>query len=166
MKSRQIVISVLIIATMWQTAAARDKKTKTQIEAPPIERLLTGTDYPQSNNALSELIALTPAMPLGPQDILKSYELAMSLVADRTANNFAFIVQAQQTNQITREQAESLLQQQYQTAMMQYQVLSALHDILQHDLDEATQKARASLKIESANTILTVPLPGSPSAVR
>jgi hypothetical protein len=61
-------------------------------------------------------------MPLGPQDVLKSYEIALSLVADKTSNDFAVIVQAQQANQITREQAEYLLQQRYQVAMMQYQV--------------------------------------------
>ena len=50
-------------------------------------------------------------------------------------------MQAEQLNQITREQAEYLLQQRYQVAMMQYQVLSALHDVLKHDIDEAAEAA-------------------------
>jgi hypothetical protein len=53
-------------------------------------------------------------------------------------------VQAQQTNQITHEQAEYLLQQRYKMAMMQYQVLSALHDVLKHDIDEAAGHRQGS----------------------
>lgn len=161
MKSRQIFIAILILATMWHTAAAQPKRKKAQVEAPPLERVLAGTDYAQSNTVLSDLIAVKPEMPLGPQDVLKSYEIAMSLVADKTSTDFSVIVQAQQANQITREQAEYLLQQRYQMAMMQYQVLSALHDVLKHDIDEANQEARRTLKAANSNTVLVVPLPGS-----
>ena len=110
-----------------------------EVDAPPPEGILAGTSM-QSNPVLSDLIALKPEMPLGPQDVLKSYEIAMSMVADKTSADFVVIVQSQQTNQITRQQAEYLLQQRYQTAMMQYQVLSALHDVLKHDIDEASQQ--------------------------
>ena len=105
-------------------------------------------------------------MPLGPQDLLKSYEIAMSLVMEKTSADLAVIVQTQQANQISREQAEYLLLQSYQTAMMQYQVLSALHDVLKHDIDEASQQGTHSLKTSSSDTVLVVPLPGSVSACR
>ena len=160
MKSRQILIAILILATAWHTAAAQPKKKKTQLEAPPLESILAGRSM-QSNPVVSDLIAFKPEMPLGPQDFLKSYEIAMSLVADKTSADFSVIVQAQQANQITREQAEYLLQQRYQMAMMQYQVLSALHDVLKHDIDEANQEARRTLKAENSSTVLVVPLPGS-----
>jgi hypothetical protein len=166
MKSRQILIAILILATMWHSAAAaQPKKKKTQVEAPPLESILAGSSM-QSNPLTSDLIALKPEMPLGPQDVLKSYEIAMSLVADKTSSDFAVIVQAQQANQITREQAEYLLQQTSQAAMMQYQVLSALHDVLKHDIDEATQQAKSLLKTTSSDTVLMVPFPGSASESR
>jgi hypothetical protein len=161
MKCREILIAVLIVATMWHTAAGQPKKEKIQAEAPPPERVLARTNYAPSNAVLSDLIAVKPRMPLGPQDVLKSYEIAMSLLADKTSSDFSVIVQAQQTNQITREQAEYLLQQRYQTAMMQYQVLSALHDVLKHDIDEANQDARRTLKATNSDTVLVVPLPGA-----
>ena len=145
MKSRQSFVEILILATMWNTAAAQPKKEKIQVEAPPLEKVLVGTNYPKSDTGPSDLIAFTPEMPLGPEDALKSYEIAMSLVADKTSSDFGVIVQAQQANQITREQAEYLLQQRYQVAMMQYQVLSALHDVLKHDIDEATLQSERSL---------------------
>jgi len=166
MKTRQILIAMLILATVWHTAAAQPKKKHIQAEARPLESILAGTSM-QSNPVLSDLIALKPEMPLGPQDVLKSYEIAMSMVADKTSADFSVIVQAQQTNQITREQAEYLLLQSYQMAMMQYQVLSALHDVLKHDIDEAAgQQARQSLKTTSSDAVLVVPLPGSAPASR
>ena len=166
MKSREILIAVLILATMWQTAAAQPKKKKTEAEPPPLERVLAETTSPQSSTVLSDLIAVKPEMPLGPQDVLKSYEIAMSLLAEKTSKDLSVIVEAQQTDQITREQAEYLLQQRYQVAMMQYQVLSALHDVLQHDIDEAEQQSKQTLKAASSDEVLVVPLPGSPSGSR
>src|SRR5208282_2811048 len=165
MKTRQILIAILILVTVWHTAAALPKKRNISAEAPPRESILAGTSM-QSNSAVSDLLALKPELPLGPQDILKSYEIAMSLVADKTSADFSVIVQAQQTNQITREQAEYLLQQRYQLAMMQYQVLSALHDVLKHDIDEARQQGTHSLETSSSHAVLVVPFPGSVSAYR
>ena len=166
MKLRTFLVAVAILCTVWQPAAAQPKKETTQVDAPPLERVLSGSRM-QSNAVLSDLIALKPEIPLGPQDILKSYEIAMSMVAEKTSADFSAIVQAQQTNQITREQAENLLLQSYQMAMMQYQVLSALHDVLKHDIDEAArQQARQSLKTTSSDTALLVPFPGSVSAYR
>jgi hypothetical protein len=52
-------------------------------------------------------------------------------------------------------------------AMMQYQVLSALHDVLKHDIEEAVgQQARQSLKATSSGTILVVSFPDSTPASR
>ena len=166
MKFRQILIAIVILGMLWQTAAAQPKKKNTQPDAPRPESILAGTGM-QSNPVSPDLIALKPEMPLGPQDVLKSYEIAMSLVADKTSADFSVIVQAQQTNQITREQAEYLLQQSYQMAIMHYQVLSALHDVLKHDIDKAAgQQARQSLQATSSDTVLEVPFPGFAPASR
>jgi hypothetical protein len=164
MKFRQILIATVILATLWRTAAAQTKK-KSEIDAPPPGAILAATSM-QSNPVLSDLVALVPEMPLGPQDVLKSYEIAMSLVAEKTSTDLSVIVQAQRANQIAREQAEYLLQQKYQIAMIQYQVLSALHDVLKHDIDEATQQSTHSLKASSSSTVIEVPFPGSVSADR
>lgn len=166
MKSRQILITILILATMWHTAAAQPKKNKSLAEPPPLERVLAETNYPPSNTVLSDLTAVKAEMPLGPQDILKAYEIAMSVVANKTSSEFAMVVQAQQANQITREEAEYLLQQTYQMAMMQYQVLSALHDVLKHDMDEATLQSKRSLKAAGSDEVLVVAPPFSPSGSR
>ena len=166
MKSRQILVVMVILATVLHTAAVQPKKHNMGGDAPSPERILADTSM-QSNTELSDSIALKPQTPLGPQDVLKSYEIAMSMVADKTSADFSVIVQAQQTNQITREQAEYLLRQCYQMAVMQYQVLGALHDVLKHDIDEAErQQARESLKTTSSDTVLVVPYPGPTPASR
>lgn len=166
MKFRQILIIIVILGTVWHTAAAQPKKKNVQPDALPPESILAGTSV-QCDRVLSDLTALKPERPLGPQDVLKSYEIAMSMVTEKTSVDFSAIVQAQQANQITREKAEYLLQQSYQMAMMQYQVLSALHDVLKHDIDEAAeQQARPSLKKTSSDTVLVVPFPGSAPASR
>ena len=166
MKTRQILLTTLILATLLHTAAAQPKKKNIQADAPPPESILASTSM-QSNPVLSDLIALKPEMPLGPEDVLKSYEIAMNMVADKTSADFVVIVQAQQTNQITRQQAEYLLQQSYQMAMMQYQVLSALHDVLKHEIDKAAgQQAVQSLKATNSDTVLVVPFPESVAASR
>jgi hypothetical protein len=164
MKSRQILITIVILGTVWHTAVAQPKK-KAEVGAPPPEGIVAGTSV-QSNPVLSDLIALKPEMPLGPQDVLQSYEIAMSTLADKTSIDFFVIVQAEQKSQITRDQAEYLLRQSYQTAMMQYQVLSALHDVLKRDIDEARQQGASSLKTSSSNTVPVGPSPGSVSAHR
>jgi hypothetical protein len=166
MKTRQILLTTLILATVWHTAAGQPKKNNMQVDAPPPESILASTSMP-SDAVLSNLIAVKPEMPLGPEDVLKSYEIAMNMVADKTSADFVVIVQAQQTNQITRQQAEYLLQQSYQMAMMQYQVLSALHDVLKHDIDKAAgPQARQSLKATNSDNVLVVPFPESGTASR
>jgi len=159
MKSRQILIAIMILATMWHSTAAQAKERNTRVEAPPPEKVLIGTST-EPNAVLADLTEIKPEMPLGPQDVLKSYEIAMSLVAEKTSSDFSVIVQAQQGNQISREQAEYLLQQTYQVAMMQYQVLSSLHEVLRHDIDEAAQREKDSVKTASSDELLVVPVPG------
>jgi hypothetical protein len=165
MKSRPILMAIVILGAAWQAAAAQPKK-RTEVDAPRPEPILAGTSL-QSNPVLSDLIAVNAEMPLGPQDVLKSYEIAMGMVAGQTSADFSVIVQAQRTNQITREQAEYLLRQSYQLAMMQYQVLSALHDVLKHDIEEAAgQPAKQAWKATSSDTVLVAPFPGSAAASR
>ena len=164
MNSRQLQVAILMFATVFSSSVAQAKKKKIKVDPPPTESVLASTSI-QSNPVLSDLMTFKPEMPLGPQDILKSYEIAMSLVAAKTSSDFTVIVQAQQANQVTRDQAEYLLQERYELAMMQYQVLSALHDVLEHDIDAATP-AKSWLKTTRSDAVLMVPFPGPPSGSR
>src|SRR5579885_2974887 len=159
MKSRNILIVLLITGAAWHTASARPRK-KLDVNPPGLESILASTNLESS--VPSDLAAVQPEMPLGPQDVLKSYEIAMSMVVEKTAADFSLIVQSRTSNQITSEEAEYLLLQSYKIAMLQYQVLGALHDVLKRDIDEtAGQQLRQASNITSSGTVLVVPFPDS-----
>jgi|SRR5450432_232573 len=87
MKTRQIlVITTLILSTMWHTAAAQPKKKNTQPDAPRPESILAGASM-QSNPVLSDLIAAKPEMPLGPGNPLGASSLDMGGLCDLNARN-------------------------------------------------------------------------------
>ena len=161
MRLRPLVVAIFILSLTWQAAAAPSRKKNVQADPPLLESVIAGTTA-QSNVVLSDVIAVKPEMPLGPLDILKAYEIAMSLVADKASSDFSAIAQAQQANQINREQAEYLLQERYQVAMMQFQVLSALHDVLKHDIDQTAEQAKRPVRNANSETVLVVPVPRSP----
>lgn len=109
MKIQQILVLELILGTVLHAAAAEPKKNNIRIDPPPTEDMLAHTSG-HSDAVLSDLTAFQPEVPLGPQDVLKPYELAVNMVAKKTSSDFAVIVQAQKANQISREQAGYLLQ--------------------------------------------------------
>ena len=158
MRLRQLLVAVFILTVTWQAAVAKPRKNNIQTDPPPLERVVAGTTG-HSSLDLADVIAVKPEMPLGPVDVLKGYEIAMSLVVERASTDFSTIAQAQQTNLISREQAEYLLQETYEVAIMQFQLLSALHDVLKHDVDQATEQARRSVRNANAETVLVVPVP-------
>jgi len=158
---RSLVGALLSLAVMADTASTQMARKGADVEPPPLENALAGAKTPD-NGQLAELMASNPELPLGPTDVLKEYEQGMALIAQGMSADFVNISRAQEANQVTREQAEYLIEERYQIAMMQYQVLSALHDVLKHDIDEAAgRQTRESLKTTSDDTVLVVPLPDS-----
>jgi|SRR5271166_4531629 len=158
MKPRSILVAAFFLVVMLTAAEARSARKAVDVEAPPVERILA-TTIAQDSDVLSDLVTTTPEIPRGPLDVLKEYEEGMTLVTQKMSADVASISQAQEANQITREQAEYLIQERYEVAMMQFQILSALHDALGHDLAQAAAQARR-LGRES-DTAVVVQLPSS-----
>jgi hypothetical protein len=77
---------------------------------------------------------------MGPVDVLKAYEDGMTLVAQRLSDELISISRANLANQITRDEAEHLILDRYQVAMMQHAVLNALHHSLEHDVAQAARR--------------------------
>ena len=110
-------------------------------------------------------MAIKPELPLGPTDVLKEYEHGMALIAQEMSADVVNISRAQEANQVTREQAEYLIGERYQIAMMQYQVLSALHDALERDVAQEATRAKRARGGAGPDTAVVVVLPSStPSA--
>jgi hypothetical protein len=155
---------LLLLAVTAGTASAQRARQSTDV-APPLEKIIA---YAKSSDSvqLAELVEITPELPLGPADVLKEYAQAMALIAQEMSAEVANISRAEDANQITREQAEFLIEERYQVAMMQYQVFSALHDTLEHEIGlEATRVKRVGAG-SGPDTDVVVVLPSSAPSVQ
>jgi hypothetical protein len=164
MKARSIVSGVLILGVMVGAPFAQTTRRGSDAEPPAMEQILANAKSLAAAQ-LAELLAIEPELPLGPTDVLKEYQQAMALIAQSMSADVANISRAQEANQISREQAEYLIGERYQVAIMQYQVLSALHDVLEHDVAEEADRAKRMRRIAESDTAVVVRLPSSrPSA--
>ena len=164
MKNRSIVVTISLLTVMPLVALAQPaSKTRTHVDIQPprLEKILANTTT-QPNGELASAVATKPEIPLGPLDALKEYENEMTVIAQRMSAEMANISQAQQANQITREQAEYLIQERYQVAMMQFQTLSALHDALRRDVAQAAVVAKHSDATAESDAAVVLESPFSP----
>ena len=144
MRLRRVTIS-LLLAALSCTALAQSpqSKTKYQDEAPPaVEEIQTST---HSTKWLSSLLSVKPKIPLGPDYILQGYENEMTLVSQKMSVELQSIERALGSGQFTHDQAEYLIQQRYQVAMMQYEVFTALHDALEQEIQQVADKSKGIL---------------------
>lgn len=160
MKSRLIVVACCLLAVMPRVAVAQTSlatRASAAVAPPPLP-LLAVANTSQPDKVIARVLAVQPAIPLGPVDVLKGYEVAMNLIAQRLSADLMSISQANRDNQITREEAEYLIQDRYQVAMMQHDVLSALHDSLEHDLAQSAKQPPGSVS-QSDTAAVVQPLP-------
>jgi hypothetical protein len=142
MKSRLIVAAVCLLAVMPHGAVAqtlRATRASAASEPPPLPLQMFANAI-QLDGVTARLFAFEPTIPLGPVDVLKAYEEGMAMIAQRLSADLISISQADRANQITREEAEYLIQERYQVAIMQHEVLSALHESLEHDLSQPAKR--------------------------
>jgi hypothetical protein len=83
---------------------------------------------------------------------LRGYENEMTLVSQQMSSDLQMINRAADAGEITREEAEYLIQERYQVAMMRYQVFTALHDALREDMQRADGKSARSPASSSVTT--------------
>lgn len=143
MKSRLIVVALCLVAFMPGVAVAQAPRTtgaSAAAEPPPFLPLHAFANTSQPDGDVARLLAFQPVIPMGPVDVLKAYEDGMTSVAQRLSDELVSISQASRANQITRDEAEHLILDRYQVAMMQHAVLSALHDSLEHDVAQAAKR--------------------------
>ena len=144
MKSRSIVAALMLLAIVPIMAMAqkpRAARASPAVAPPALERVLASVSSQ-------------------PDDILKDYESEMIMITQGLDTDLAGILQAARANQITREKAEYLIQERYQVAIMQHQVLSALHDRMEHDMAEAAAAKRSAAGSQSDQAVV-VQLPPS-----
>jgi anti-anti-sigma regulatory factor len=128
------IVMLLVVAGKLSWASTWRQPQRAS-NGPAIERLRAGVAA--DDTALSSILAVTPQMPRGPFDVLNEYEQEMTSIDDRLSRDLAQISEAVGLGQISAKESEDLIWERYQIAMMQFQVLSALHSTLQHDLDQS-----------------------------
>jgi hypothetical protein len=146
MNPRTSIVALFLLAIMPSTGVAQSQRTvknKSAIDPPSIRSIVSGT-HTNGDEVISQLLDVKAEVPLGPADVLRSYEIAMTLIAERTSAQLSGISQAAENGEITREQAEYLTQEGYEISMMQYQVLSTLYDSLEHDIEQAAGPSNSS----------------------
>ena len=159
MKPRLIVLAVCLLVVMPGVAVAQTPRATSAAAVPPPLPPHTFANTIQPQEVIARLLAFQPAIPLGPVDVLKGYEDGMTLIAQRLSAELISISQANRANQITRDEAEYLIEARYQVAMMQHEVLSALHDSLQHDLAHAARLTSRDSQSDKA-VVVQPPLSG------
>lgn len=134
MKNNWILTLVLALITTPFAAAAQGRSSKDG-EAAPTPPVLAGVQYSDAA-ALADVLAIQPPVPLGPLDLLNGYEQAMASTVQGFNAAVSQITEAVQQKKITEDQGEYLCREAYQLAMMQFQALSGLHDMLEEKLSQ------------------------------
>jgi len=106
-------------------------------------------------------LAVPPALPLGPADLLHGYEDDMRAVSTRFVNELAVVSKAFTERQMTRDQAEQLSEERYLVAMMQFELLSTLHAQLEQEIEREAMPQKKSGGSEGENPTGVVELPFS-----
>jgi Heavy-metal resistance len=135
-------------------------------DSDAVERSNIGTTtHTQPDSNLEQVLTTPSAAPLGPRDLIAEYERGMTEIGNRMSSDLANISQAVQKKELTREQAEEIIGERYQLAMMQFQLLSALHDILVEDLARSSARTNPTTSntgpVQTSNGMVLVSLPFS-----
>ena len=155
MKGR-LFIPALLLAELPLTAVAQRPVTQAndkEVEPPPLNKVLVGVSTDATLTSL--LASVKPQIPLGPAYVLQGYENEMTLVGQKMSGELESIERALHSGRITRSEAEYLIQQRYQVAMMQYEVFTALHDSLEEEIQEVAAKSGGSSQERSDNNAAT-----------
>ncbi|MBV8052441.1 MAG: hypothetical protein JOZ80_14725 [Acidobacteriaceae bacterium] len=166
MKSRLIFISIFLLAT---TAFAVDAPGRSSADAvaPVLEqRVLVGSNNNVANDTVTAIVTVAPEIPRGPVEMLQDYRNQMTLTAQTLSSDLSRISLALRSGQITRAQAEYLIQQTAQLAAMQYQVFSALYDALAYEVAQVAAEAQPQLAPDSDSTVVVRVPPALCSATR
>lgn len=131
MKTNVVAVFLLCIVTASQPAFSAVRGKPTDVEPPHVAMARASAD---NADLVGSLLVITPVVPRGPRDVLRGYELEMASIAGRLSMNLGTISNAVGTGEITREQGEYVSGELYQVAMMQFQLFSALHAMLEADI--------------------------------
>lgn len=151
----RFVAAALVAAVISVPAIAQEHVDP---QPPPAEAIMA--DIASDRLAITAILQIQPQVPLGPRDVLRNYEQEMAAITQRTSMELAQIAETVRRGQISREQAEYYGGERYQIGMMQFQLLSTLHQTLEND----TERAANAQRQQAHETVIVSP-PFSPDDV-
>ena len=143
-----LIAGISLAAAMAISVQAQESGSP---QPPAIGKVLA--TLPSDAPRVAAIVRSQPQEPAGPGDILRNYEQGMAIVSQQTYVELAQVAEAVRQGQIGREQAEHFSYEIYQTGMMQFQLLSTLHQILESDVVKATQRSGAPQLRGSAGSL-------------
>jgi len=164
MKVQSILVSAFLLVSSSFVLGQRATSSANRVEPPAPQQVILKTNG-QADKTIADILAITPDAPRGPQELLQEYRNQMTLVSQALSADLAIISQAVQSGQIKRADAEYLIQQRYQLALMQYEVFSALHDSLEYEAIQTAAAAAHPQKSCRPDAVVVVQGPPSPSCI-
>ena len=160
MKNIQQFIFIIVFAIIVLSVPAYSAVQRTdEIQAAALG---DGAITAQESDALKDTLAIPSAVPRGPQDVLRDYEAGMSSLSEQFSAKLGVLVQAVEKGELSRDQGENISAEQYQAARMQFELLSALHAMLQADVAHAAiAPPQPQPTAAKPSEIVVVPLPFS-----
>ena len=155
MRPRLFSLAIMLFAAVPFGFTQKVSTNKRTVQAPEIQTAVAQSGD-ATTGAVADVLATEPQMPRGPVDILRDYENQMTMISQTFSAEMAVISQAVHQGQISREQADYLMQQRFQIAMMQYEVVNGLHDALAFDLSR-TPVSRQPQASDSSTTVVVQP---------
>lgn len=156
MKTKLVFVCLSSIFVVTAPAFAEVQHRSNEVQ-PPEEAFITPA---VQKEILTSILAIPTAIPRGPDDRLRDYERGMATLVQQFSSQLRAIVQSVLSGQLRREQGEQLTGEQYQIVRMQFELLSALHRMLQGDLARTTV-ARNEPASSGDHEIVMVALPFS-----
>jgi Spy/CpxP family protein refolding chaperone len=162
MKTMFSSIAILVLSSIAGSQAfGVTGRTDADIPAPDVPDVQYFV-APQDNAVLTEVLRVEPQLPRGPNDILEDYEAEMAKITSRMSHELGEICEAMAKGELPSEQGEYLARERYQIATMQFQLLSALHAILEQSVAQAsTAQAKDDPVPPPAGQALVLSLPFS-----
>ena len=160
MKNIQQFIFIIVFAIIVLSVPAYSAVQRTdEVQAAALG---DGAITAQESDALKDTLAIPSAVPRGPQDVLRDYEAGMSSLSEQFSAKLGVLVQAVEKGELSRDQGENISAEQYQAARMQFELLSALHAMLQADVAHAAiAPPQPQPTAAKSSEIVVVPLPFS-----
>lgn len=158
MKARLLVLVSLLFAAVPLAFTQKASTNEPTVEPRQSQKAASQAGT-QVDEVLAGVLTFEPAMPRGPVEILRDYENEMTLISQTFSAEMAVITQGVRQGQITRDQADYLIQQRFQIAMMQYQVVNGLHDALAFDLSRTPVPPHSQASAPETTVVVQPPFP-------